>query len=247
MKAAHKIQASEPISNARAAFDALSKLGSEERALGSARFFKTGPGDYGEGDKFLGVSVPLTRTVARSCDLSTREVTKLLKSEWHEARLLALFCLVRLYKRASSDDRRSLYDLYLAHSKYVNNWDLVDSSAEQIIGPQITAKTMPVLRKLARSTLLWDRRIAMIATFHHIKLGDPAPAFEIALLLLKDREDLIHKAVGWMIREAGKRCGEQVMREFLDMHAHEMPRTALRYAIEHLPKELQRSYREKRS
>jgi len=209
---------------------ALKKLSTPERAKASAWFFKTKPGEYGEGDKFIGVTVPDQRKVAKQFrDLPESEILELLKSPIHEHRLTALFILVDQYKRAESKRKTQISDLYLKHRKHVNNWDLVDSSA-----PYLLDQASPdLLRKLAKSKSLWDRRIAIIATFARISKHEFALTLQIAEMLLKDKEDLIHKAVGWALREVGKKDQETLLK-FLNTHAAAMPRTALRYAIERL-------------
>jgi 3-methyladenine DNA glycosylase AlkD len=217
--------------SAKAALRKLEALADSDRAKHSARFFKSGPGEYGEGDRFLGIPVPKTREVLREVELSLEDCLELLRSPWHEARLLAVLGMARLAKRASEVQRVEICSAYLKASARVNNWDLVDSSAEYVVGPVLG---LTALQKLARSKLLWDRRIAMLATFHSIKKGAPGDALRIAEVLLGDREGLIHKAVGWMLREIGQRCGVEVLRGFLARHLSVMPRTALRYAIEKL-------------
>ncbi len=206
------------------------------------RFFKTGPGQYGEGDRFLGVRVPVLRRLARDYrTLPADDALTLLQSRWHEERLLGLLLLVAIYQRGHSADKEAVYDAYLAHTRHINNWDLVDASAEHIVGPHVIPDKVDVLERLARSPDLWERRIAMLATFHTIRQGQFAPALRIATLLLNDRHDLIHKAVGWMLREIGKRdrAAEQA---FLREHHSAMPRTALRYAIEHFPERERQRY-----
>lgn len=212
----------------------LRAFASPERAKHNLRFFKTGPGEYGEGDRFLGLSLPQIREVLRRGPIDREECLKLLDSPWHEARLVGVLGLVRLSHKGTPADREEIAAAYLARSARVNNWDLVDASAAQVVGPVFCEGRVKELERLARSKLLWDRRIAMIATFHATRRGDPKPALRIAKILLGDREDLIHKAVGWMLREVGQRVGLAPLREFLDRHAATMPRTALRYAIEKL-------------
>ena len=198
------------------------------------RFFKTGPGQYGEGDRFLGIRVPVMRKIARKHrDLPLGGQFTLLTSKYHEERAVALFLLVHSYKKADEKTRVRICRDYLAHSKHINNWDLVDCSAEHIVGPELGKSVSEArLAKLARSQLLWDRRIAMLATFHWIKQKEFGPALRMAAILLDDDEDLMHKAVGWMLREIGKR-DRAVEERFLRQHCRTMPRTALRYAIEH--------------
>ena len=206
------------------------------------RFFKTGPGQYGEGDKFLGLRVPTLRQLARKYrSLPATDALALLQSKWHEERLLGLLLLVSLYQRGHPDDKQAIYDTYLGHTRHINNWDLVDASAEHIVGPHVSPGDVTVLERLARSPDLWERRIAMIAPFHWIKQREFEPSLRIAELLLNDQHDLIHKAVGWMLREIGKR-DRDVEIAFLRKHYKTMPRTALRYAIEHFPERQRRQY-----
>jgi 3-methyladenine DNA glycosylase AlkD len=218
-------------------------LADPERAASTARFFKTGHGEYGEGDQFAGLTLPQVRALARKHkDLSVDHAFELLRSPIHEERSLALLILVRQYQRRDHATRDRIYRLYLDNTAYVNNWDLVDGSAEHIVGPQLDGQPKDVLDNLAASDSVWERRIAMLATFHYIKQGDPAPALHIAEALLQDKHDLIHKAVGWMLREVGKRCGHEHLTRFLDAHAATMPRTALRYALEHFPPDERKRY-----
>jgi 3-methyladenine DNA glycosylase AlkD len=221
--------------SASAALRDLRALGNPEDARFLQRFFKTGPGEYGEGDVFLGVRVPATRKVAaRYRDLPLGEVRKLLRAREHEARLLAVIILTLQYARAHADARQEIFDLYLANTKYVNNWDIVDVSAPQIVGAHLHGGDVALLDELARSASVWERRIATLATAHFIKQGEFGPTLKMARRLLSDDHDLIHKAVGWMLREVGKRDVD-VLRDFLDRHHRRMPRTMLRYAIERLP------------
>ena len=225
----------------------LRAVATPERAVGAQRFFKTGPGEYGEGDKFLGVTVPDLRRLTRQfADLSLRDVRKLLTSEWHEERVLALLILVRQYERGDQPARDAIYDTYLRSTRHINNWDLVDCSAAQIVGAHLAAKSRAPLRQLAKSSSLWERRIAIIATFHFIRRGEFDETLRIAEMLLQDPHDLIHKAVGWMLREVGSR-DRAVEERFLDAHAATMPRTALRYALEKFPPELRTRYLRMRS
>jgi len=199
------------------------------------RFFKTGPGQYGEGDEFIGVTVPALRKTCRECrGANITEIRVLLGSAIHEERLIALLLLVDAFNRGNSADRQTIYDLYLANTARINNWDLVDSSAPAIVGGWLDARSRAPLRVLAKSPSLWERRIAIVATAHFIRRGEFDDTLAIARLLLNDGHDLIHKAVGWMLREVGKKDGA-VERRFLDAHAAEMPRTMLRYAIERFP------------
>jgi 3-methyladenine DNA glycosylase AlkD len=213
------------------------------RAKTNAWFFKTGPGEYGEGDRFRGVSVPDLRKLARDFGaLPTEATLELLASAWHEDRLLALIILVNAFERATPADRKRIVTAYLANTRYINNWDLVDCSAAQIVGAHVAGgRSIGLLRRLSRSKGLWERRIAMIATFHFIKNGEMEPALEIAEQLVDDEHDLIQKAVGWMLREVGKR--DLVAEErFLNRHCSTMPRTMLRYAIEKFPEARRKQY-----
>lgn len=201
------------------------------------RFFKTGPGEYAEGDKFLGVRVPPVRRLVRGSDsLAEANIISLVESPYHEERLLGLLIWVRRYEKAGEPGRSAIYQAYLARTAFINNWDLVDSSAPQIVGAWLLEhpRDRRILHNLSASGLLWDRRIAMLATFAFIRAGEYTVATDIATRLIHDPHDLIHKAVGWMLREAGQRDLE-VLRSFLETHAATMPRTALRYAIEKLP------------
>ena len=210
-------------------------VGSASRARHSLRFFRTAPGEYGAGDRFLGLTVPQVRDLCRQhADLPLPCVRDLLRSRWHEARLLALLILVHGYDTGDARRQARIAKLYLANLKWVNNWDLVDSSAHLILGPHLACGERRLLDRLARSPDLWRRRVAMIATFHYISQDDFRDALRIARVLLRDEHDLIHKAAGWMLREIGKR-DEPTLRSFLDRHAARMPRTMLRYAIERLP------------
>jgi len=206
------------------------------------RFFKTGPGQYGEGDRFIGVKLPGVRTVCRECrGAPLAEVLKLLRSRIHEERTLALLMLVDAFKAGDDQVRRRIYDLYLANTRFINNWDLVDCSARQIVGGWLRGRGTAPLTRLARSKSLWERRIAMIATFDGVSRGEFDETFRVADLLLHDDHDLIHKAVGWLLREVGKRDGA-AERAFLKGRYKTMPRTMLRYAIERFPEGERRRY-----
>lgn len=209
------------------------------------KFFKTGPGDYGEGDEFLGLTVPQSRTIAKQFQyLSLDEIDELLSSRIHEERLIAVFILVALYKKADSTTKKKIFSFYLSHTNRINNWDIVDSSADKIVGEYLfhNPSQQRVLLKLARSEDLWERRIAMIATYQFLKYDDPKPTLEIAEILVNDSHDLIQKAVGWMLREMGKRCSVELLEDFLNNHCKTMPRTALRYSLEKLPEEKRKKY-----
>jgi 3-methyladenine DNA glycosylase AlkD len=217
-------------------------LADPARAAVVSRFFKTAPGQYGAGDRFLGIAVPVLRKLAGTYQgVSLRVVTRLLNSGWHEERLLALFILVRQYARGDPAHRDAIYRLYMSHTGRINNWDLVDCSAEHIVGAHLRDRKPGQLLRLARSKNLWERRIAMLATFHDIKRGEFDETLRIARILRDDPHDLIHKAVGWMLREVGRRRRD-VEEAFLRQHATRMPRTMLRYAIERFPERLRQRY-----
>jgi 3-methyladenine DNA glycosylase AlkD len=202
------------------------------RAIGVARYFKTGKGEYGEGDKFLGLNAAQMHALAREArGLLLDDALKLLRSPWHEERSIALLILVDAHARGTPAGRKSIRRAYLAHTKHINNWDLVDASAPEIIGAGIERDGTKLVERLARSKSLWERRIAMVATHHATRRGDLAPALLIAERLLGDAHDLMHKAVGWMLREVGKQSPD-ALRGFLTQHAATMPRTALRYSLE---------------
>ncbi|RMF08022.1 MAG: DNA alkylation repair protein [Candidatus Neomarinimicrobiota bacterium] len=220
----------------------LRDLADPVRAQNLARFFQTGPGQYGEGDRFYGIRVPHLRQVAGRTELPTLdEAEHLLQSPIHEERFVALLLLIRLYRRKNPDLRAQVYRLYLRNTRFINNWDLVDTSAEHIVGAWLWDKDRSPLSDLARSPLLWERRIAVLATFHFIKKGDFSTTLALAGQLVHDPEDLIHKAVGWMLREIGNRH-RPTEEEFLRAHYRDMPRTALRYAIEKFPEPLRQAY-----
>lgn len=222
----------------------LRGLGDGEIAQHSQRFFKTGKGEYGEGDCFLGIRVPVLRQHVRQYrDVESEEVLKLLSSRYHEQRLFALLMLVDKFKRATNKEQAWIYKQYLANTQFINNWDLVDSSADKIVGAYLEQRSRKPLYKLAKSTSLWERRIAIMATFHFIRQDDFSDTLAICELLIDDDQDLIHKATGWMLRETGKRDMEVEMK-FLDRFYLAMPRTMLRYAIERLPEADRRAYLE---
>ncbi|MBP6994002.1 DNA alkylation repair protein, partial [Candidatus Woesebacteria bacterium] len=274
---------------------ALKSYASTKKSKDLSRFFKTGKGQYGEGDKFIGIVVPSLRKVAKKYASSTslETVDDLLKSPIHEVRLCALLILVSMYKKADTKGKKKIFAFYIAHTKMINNWDLVDLTAPNIVGdyllnlqtsssgltrgsmtsilprhhvllapyptgeprrlrkpgvlghshPELVEGSLsPVLFNFAQSTSLWERRIAIVSTFAFIRSGRHQETFAAANMLLYDKHDLIHKAVGWMLREVGKRIGKDTLREFLDKHASTMPRTALRYAIEHMDKDEREKY-----
>ena len=221
----------------------LRQLANPAQARILSGFFKAGPGDYGEGDQFLGIKVPAIRALLASLpDLPLETVRALLESPIHEARFLALVSLVRSYGRADANRRKTIFRFYLDHAPLANNWDLVDASAPGIVGRHLPpGKGRAVLARLAHSACLWERRIAMVSSLEHIRRGDPSNALWLAELFLDDPEDLMHKAAGWMLREAGKRS-PAALDGFLLRHAPAMPRTMLRYAIERLPPDQRRHW-----
>lgn len=220
----------------------LRALASPELATLQRRFFKTGPGQYGEGDVFLGIKVPPLRALAkrhRDVDLDT--ISTLLHSEYHEERLFALLLLMQFYERASDKDRIAAFDLYLGHTSHINNWDLVDVSSPHIVGRHLVDRPRKVLHRMAKSSSLWERRIAIISTLYFIRDNDFDDTLRIAETLLHDEHDLMHKAVGWMLREVGKR-DLKTEETFLLQHYRDMPRTMLRYAIERFPEKRRKQY-----
>jgi 3-methyladenine DNA glycosylase AlkD len=220
----------------------LQQLGDPERARLLQRYFKTGPGEYGEGDVFIGLKVPEVRGVLREFPVLTpAAVLPLLKSGFHEERFFALLALVRCFAKGDDQCRGEIFSLYLAHTAFINNWDLVDCSAPAIVGGYLLERDREPLYSLARSTSLWERRIAILATFAFIRFNQFDDCLAIGRMMLSDGEDLIHKAAGWMLREVGKRS-QSVAEEFLRSHCRVMPRTMLRYAIERFPAEQRQMY-----
>ncbi len=222
----------------------MRELASPERAAGALRFFKTGPGEYGEGDQFLGLTVPQVRElVCQTDELSESDVLKCLHSKWHEERLLALLVLVRRFDKARKDEaaREHLVDLYLENTRWINNWDLVDTSAPQILGKWLLRHDRSVLTLLSVSQSLWEQRISVLATQAFIRAGQFEDTLHLCQHFLSHPHDLMHKACGWMLREIGNR-DLAVLRAFLDRHVRQMPRTMLRYAIEKLPEPERKGY-----
>jgi 3-methyladenine DNA glycosylase AlkD len=220
----------------------LRKYSDKGKAKIPQRFFKTGPGDYAEGDIFLGIKVPILRILAkRYQNLAFNENLRLLKSRIHEERLLSLLILILKYSKADSTEKEKIYKAYLKYSKYINNWDLVDVTAKHIVGAFLMDKDKAPLYKLASSDSLWERRIAILSTFHFIENNDFADTLKIAEILISDPHDLIHKAVGWMLREVGKKDldSEEI---FLKKYYTAMPRTMLRYALERFPETKRQAY-----
>ncbi|MBU4332414.1 DNA alkylation repair protein [Patescibacteria group bacterium] len=220
----------------------LKKLANPKQAKILARFFKTKKGEYGEGDVFLGIKVPVQRIVAKKyTDLALQDAEKLLSGKIHEHRLISLFILIAKYKKANEKGRQEIYKIYLKNAKNINNWDLVDLSAPNIVGDYLQKRPRDILYKLAKSKNLWERRITVLATFAFIRNNDFTDALKISQILLKDEHDLIHKAVGWMLRELGKR-NQGIEEKFLKKYYHKMPRTMLRYAIEKFSEEKRKFY-----
>jgi len=208
-----------------------------------SRFFKTGKGEYGEGDIFWGLTVPVSRKIAQKHkDIPLREIKSLLKNKVHEVRLIALMILVSQYKKSSLKDKEKIVRFYLQNTKSINNWDLVDLSSHYILGDWlINKKDKNILFKLAHSKYLWEQRIAIVSTYALIRQGELDLTFKIAKMFLNHEHDLIHKATGWMLREAGKK-DEKALRKFLDSNVSKMPRTMLRYAIEKFPENIRKEY-----
>ncbi|MBM9499046.1 DNA alkylation repair protein [Leptospira sp. 201903071] len=221
---------------------ALQKLGDPSKAQFLTRFFKTGAGEYAEGDVFLGITVPNQRKIAKQHKgLPLKEIEILLRSPIHEERLTSLFILCERFKKGDEKDRKSFHEFYLKNLKHVNNWDLVDLSARVLIGEFLLDKDRKILYRLAKSKNLWERRISVLSTYAFIRVNDFQDILDIAERLLNDQEDLIHKAVGWMLREVGNR-DQKMEIGFLDRFAEKMPRTMLRYAIEKFPDSLKKKY-----
>jgi len=220
----------------------LKRSGDKRKAEVLRGFFKTGPGQYGEGDIFLGVTVPEQRKIARKYpSLPLKDAVRLLRSPVHEERLTALIILVSKYTKEREPGRRRIFETYIKETAYINNWDLVDLTASRIVGDFLLKKDKKMLYSFARSRALWERRIAIVATYRYIKEGTFTHTLRISEMLLGDKEDLIHKAVGWMLREVGKRS-RAALETFLKKHYKMMPRTTLRYAIERFPSGKRRAY-----
>lgn len=228
--------------NAKSVQTHLRSLANPDIAAHSQRFFKTGLGEYGESDRFLGIRVPILRaTIKQYANLKIGEAGKLLRSPYHEERLFALLLLVAQYAKSNAQNQADIYEFYLTNTEYINNWDLVDCSAHYIVGEHLKDQSRKPLYALAASASLWERRIAIISTLRFIKDGDYADVLNLSKILLQDDEDLIHKAVGWMLREVGNR-DRPTEEKFLQQHYTKMPRTMLRYAIEKFPEALRQSY-----
>jgi 3-methyladenine DNA glycosylase AlkD len=228
----------------------LEKLGSIERAKHSLRFFKTGVGQYGEGDIFYGASVPEMRIISKKySSINLPDVSLLLKNKYHECRLVALLILVEKFEKTKLiEEKKRIYEIYLSNTKYINNWDLVDLSAHKIVGAYLyevlELKDTKTLYSLAQSNLLWDRRISIISTFYFIRKEEFSDTLKISKILINDKEDLMHKAVGWMLREVGKK-NQNIEEEFLKENYNIMPRTMLRYAIERFDENKKKYYMKK--
>lgn len=224
---------------------ALLTVASDHDASNLAWFFKTGPGEYGEGDVFIGVRVPAIRSICKTfASLPLIEISKLVTSPIHEIRMAGLLILANRAKKATKDELREYYEFYLDHLQrgFINNWDLVDVTCKDVVGHFLIDKDRTPLYNLATSTSLWERRVSIVSTFAFLAQGDATDTLALAEILINDTHDLIHKASGWLLREAGKSCGEPLLTDWLDTHATQMPRTMLRYAIERLPEPLRLHY-----
>ncbi len=232
----------------------LKELKSKEDKLKAkilSGFFKTGKGEYGEGDLFLGITVPESRKIAKKySELTQKEIEILIKNKFHEARLVAILILVYQFNISKNDKiKKDIFNFYLLHTKYINNWDLVDLSASYIVGEYLLYQSKlrgTVLCSLAKSKNLWERRIAIVSTFAFIYKGEHEWTFTVVKILMKDKHDLIHKACGWMLREVGKRINNVILLKFLDEYSSQMPRTMLRSSIERLPENKRKYYLKKK-
>jgi 3-methyladenine DNA glycosylase AlkD len=224
----------------------LEQLANPKQAILLQRFFKTGKGEYGEGDVFLGIKVPVQRSVAKKYkDLSLKDVQEFLKSKIHEHRLIALLILMQKFDAAEEAARKQIFELYLKNTHNINNWDLIDLSAPNIVGNYLLDKDRGILYKLAKSKSIWEKRISILATFEFIASGESKDTLAIAEIMVNDKHDLIQKAVGWMLREAGKRVSQAEEEKFLKKHYKTMPRTMLRYAIERFDNKKKKFYMKK--
>ncbi len=220
----------------------MNSFADAERAKSSQRYFKTGAGEYGEGDVFIGLNMGEQRRIAKKFQgLSLPKIQELLKSEIHEQRMVGVLILVDKFRKASKEERGNIFTFYLKNAKRINNWDLVDLSAPRIVGGFLSDKKRNILYPLADSKNVWERRISVLATFAFIKDEDFSDALRISEILLEDNHDLIHKAVGWVLREIGKK-DEKVLEEFLKTHYEKIPRTTLRYAIERFEESKRKDY-----
>lgn len=224
----------------------LLSMANPEKGAFLQRFFKTGPGQYAEGDVFLGLIVPLTRSIAKANKQTPlSELQILMESDYHEARLCALLIVVEQFKKATETDRKTLYDFYLANAYRINNWDLVDVTCPHVVGAYLLNNDRSRLYELAESNCLWEQRIAMVSTIAFIRNREYTDTLALAEKLMPHKHDLMHKAIGWMLREVGKK-DRQTLTEFLEEYATRLPRTALRYAIEHYPEEQRQYFLKKR-
>lgn len=224
----------------------LQKKSNPEKIKILSKFFKTGKGEYGEGDKFIGLNVPANREVAiQNKDAEMSVISELLESDIHEERLCALLILVEKYKKSDCEKKKDIFEYYIKQTKNINNWDLIDLSAPKIVGEYLLEKDKSVLLAMSKSKSMWERRIAIVSTITFIKAGKYETTLEIAKILLEDKEDLIQKAIGWMLREAGKK-EKKVLIEFLNEYHTKMPRTMLRYSLEKLEKEEKEYYMRKK-
>ncbi len=220
----------------------LKKTGDKKIAAHSLKFFKTKKGEYGEGDKFLGIRVPVLRKIAKTYqDIAINDISELIKSKWHEQRLLSVLMIINAFKKGDQNIKKAIYELYLENTEFINNWDIVDISASNIAGAYLENKDKKPIYDLALSKNLWERRISIISTHHFIKNNDFKNALNISDILIKDKEDLIHKAVGWTLREVGKRS-LKTEEEFVKNRYKNMPRTMLRYAIERFEENKRKKY-----
>ena len=242
-----KTRTTAPVANPQLAQELSAELrvaGDPATARVLQGFFKTGPGQYGEGDVFLGIKVPILRSIVKKHGLVVPEdVLPLLHSRIHEERAAALFLWVHAFEKGDAATRKNIFKLYLANTEWINNWDLVDLTAPQIVGASLTPEDSELLDRLAKSKSLWERRISVIATLSFIRQGQFEPCIRICRTLLADQHDLMHKACGWMLREIGKRDRGTLVK-FLEAHAHEMPRTMLRYCLEHFTESERRDWME---
>lgn len=219
----------------------LNKLEHKEKAKILQRFFKTNKGEYGEGDIFLGIKVPEQRKIANKYDLNLKQIQELLSSKIHEYRLTALFTLIQKYKKANQTEKQEIFNFYLKNTNNINNWDLVDLSAPKILGDYLLNKERTTIYQLAKSNNLWENRISILSTYQFIKNNQFEDTLNISKILLTNKHDLIHKAVGWMLREIGKK-DLQILEQFLKQHHKQMPRTMLRYSIEKFSKAKRKVY-----
>ncbi len=227
----------------------ISNSSDNNRAKILQRFFKTGKGEYAEGDIFVGIDVPTLRRISKKYkDINIDIVLALLHSKIHEERLLALYLLLYKFENGSLKEKKEIFNIYLSNTKYINNWDLVDTSARDIIGGHLyeNIKNYNVLIKLAKSEDLWERRIAIISTYYYIMKGDYSPTFTISKILINDKHDLIQKAVGWMLREVGKRISPEIEKDFINENIKNISRVSLSYAIEHFNYDERKKYLELR-